>query len=60
MTDVDIVKFRDEIDLANDDGGLTQEEVEDILDGMKLSKEAKQKLWQAANSKWSEWNNPYR
>ena len=56
MTDVDIVKFRDEIDLANDDGGLTQEEVEDILDGMKLSKE----VWQAANSKWSEWNNPYR
>lgn len=60
ITDVDIVKFRAEIDLANDDGGLTQEEVEDILDDMKLSKEAKQKLWQAANSKWSEWNNPYR
>ena len=60
ITDVDIVKFRAEIDLANDDGGLTQEEVEGILDGMKLSKEAKQKLWQAANSKWSEWNNPYR
>lgn len=60
ITDVDIIKFRAEIDLANDDGGLTQEEVEDILDDMKLSKEAKQKLWQAANSKWSEWNNPYR
>lgn len=60
ITDVDIVKFRAGIDLANDDGGLTQEEVEDILDDMKLSKEAKQKLWQAANSKWSEWNNPYR
>lgn len=60
ITDVDIVKFRAEIDLANDDGGLTQEEVEDILDDMKVSKEAKQKLWQAANSKWSEWNNPYR
>lgn len=59
MTDVDIVKFRDEIDLANDDGGCA-ERCEDILDDMKFSKEAKQKLWQAANSKWSEWNNPYR
>ena len=59
VTAKDWVGYREAWEKEYGDAGVSQERVEDVLDGMKLSNEQKAALWQIANKSWKPKNNPY-
>lgn len=63
ISEDEIITFEAQKDLANDDGGLSREEAIDIIQEMVdggLSKEAAYTLYHAANSSWTDKNNPWK
>lgn len=53
------VDYREAWNKKYGEDSVSQEKVQDVLDGMRLSNEEKAVLWQIANKSWKPKNNPY-
>ena len=56
--DNDVIRFKAALDLANDDGGLSQQEVIDAIDALNLSRSQSSTLFHTKYD--SDKNNPYK